>query len=613
VFTATTFADDGTANSLRGAISASNADTGTATDTIQLQAGTYTLTIANSSGLHEIKNASGDLNITNTNHALVIEGATDAKGKPTTIIQQTVADRVFEFLGEDSLNTVTFENLVIEGGQAQDDGRPGAAAGTTIAEGGGILDGSGVVTLTNVVLQNNSAHAGAGLIAEGGGIAQVGIGSLTIQSSVIQSNKVLLDPSGTSTTNANGGIAIGGGVSADNSSSTLTDPTLIITNSTVSDNTATGGNADTGEGGEADGGGIYAFASTTINDSTLSGNTVIGGNSNDKGGGNALGGGLYSQLITTLTASTLSGNTVTGGNGGGSAAPGVAQGGGGYFGEVGGALVNSTIADNQTVGGQGTTSNPVASGGGLFFNNGTLTNVTVADNQASPPQGGTGTTSGGGIAIGGGTVTLVNTLVALNSATTSPDVAGTAGTGSGHNLIGEADGGTGFSTANGDKFGSTASPLNPLLGSLQNNGGPTQTIALLAGSPALNAGDNSALAATGSSDQRGQGFARVVNGTIDIGAFEVQPPPPPSSPPPPPSSPPPSPTPKPPPVLHTPSLLALFDELLHGVETINGNDTETVIDSLFGISLLVSTYDGAGNLTSVTLFGTNITALFEMS
>jgi hypothetical protein len=607
-----TFLDDGTANSLRGDISASNADTGTATDTIQLQAGTYQLTIPNSSGLHEIKNASGDLNITNTNHALVIEGATDANGKPTTIIQQTVADRVFEFLGNDSLNTVTFENLVIEGGQAQDDGRPGAAAGTTIAEGGGILDGSGVVTLTNVVLQNNSAHAGAGLIAEGGGIAQVGLGSLTIQSSVIQSNKVLLDPSGSSSTNANGGIAIGGGVSADNPAPS-TDTILTITNSIVSDNTATGGNADTGEGGEADGGGIYAAAPTTITDSTLSGNTVIGGNSNDKGGGNASGGGLYSQFITNVTASTLSGNTVTGGNGGGSAAPGAAQGGGGYFGEAGGALVNSTIADNQAVGGQGTASNPVASGGGLFFNNGTLTNVTVADNQASPPQGGTGTTSGGGIAIGRGTVTLVNTLVALNSATTSPDFSGSAGTGSGHNLIGEADGGTGFSTANGDKFGSTASPLNPLLGSLQNNGGPTPTLALLPGSPALNAGDNSALAATGSSDQRGQGFARVVNGIIDIGAFEVQPPPPPSSPPPPPSSPPPSPTPKPTTTLHTPALLALFDELLHGVETVNGNDTETVIDSIFGISLLVSTYDGAGNLTSVDLLGTNVTALFELS
>jgi hypothetical protein len=64
--------------------------------------------------------------------------------------------------------------------------------------------------------------------------------------------------------------------------------------------------------------------------------------------------------------------------------------------------------------------------------------------------------------------------------------------------------------------------------------------------------------------------------------------------------------------LHTPFLLVLFDELLHGVERVNGNDTETVIDSIFGIPLLVSLYDGAGNLESVTLFGINVTALFEL-
>ena len=64
--------------------------------------------------------------------------------------------------------------------------------------------------------------------------------------------------------------------------------------------------------------------------------------------------------------------------------------------------------------------------------------------------------------------------------------------------------------------------------------------------------------------------------------------------------------------MHTPSLLALFDALLHGIEAVNGNGTETVTDSLFGSPLLVSTYDGSGDLTSVTLFGMNVTALFEL-
>jgi hypothetical protein len=125
-----------------------------------------------------------------------------------------------------------------------------------------------------------------------------------------------------------------------------------------------------------------------------------------------------------------------------------------------------------------------------------------------------------------------------------------------------------------------------------------------AGSPVLGAGDTSLAPST---DQRG--LPRPTNGPTDLGSVQVSGVP---------TSPPGSstgspPTPKPPPTLHTPPLLALFDELLHGVETVNGNETETVIDTIFGISLLVSTYDGAGNLTSVTLFGTNITALFELS
>ena len=63
--------------------------------------------------------------------------------------------------------------------------------------------------------------------------------------------------------------------------------------------------------------------------------------------------------------------------------------------------------------------------------------------------------------------------------------------------------------------------------------------------------------------------------------------------------------------MHTPPLLAFFDSLLGGIEAVNGNGTETVIDKIFGIPLLVSTYDGAGNLKSVTLFGIDVTALFE--
>jgi hypothetical protein len=85
-------------------------------------------------------------------------------------------------------------------------------------------------------------------------------------------------------------------------------------------------------------------------------------------------------------------------------------------------------------------------------------------------------------------------------------------TSQGHNLIGDSSGGSGY-----DK--SDCLDVDPRLDRLKNNGGTTVTHALLPGSPAINAGDN-----TGARqwDQRGPGFQRIVNGTIDIGAFEGQ-------------------------------------------------------------------------------------------
>ena len=66
---------------------------------------------------------------------------------------------------------------------------------------------------------------------------------------------------------------------------------------------------------------------------------------------------------------------------------------------------------------------------------------------------------------------------------------------------------------------------DPILGPLANNGGPTQTFALLSGSPAINAGNNASAVDAGNNslttDQRGTGFPRIMNGTVDIGAFEV--------------------------------------------------------------------------------------------
>ncbi len=74
---------------------------------------------------------------------------------------------------------------------------------------------------------------------------------------------------------------------------------------------------------------------------------------------------------------------------------------------------------------------------------------------------------------------------------------------------------------------------------------------------------------------------------------------------------PPPPPPPSPPALHVPALLAFFDALLGGVETVNANGTETITDHFFGIPLLVSTFDASGNLLSVDLFGFNVTFLFR--
>ena len=136
---------------------------------------------------------------------------------------------------------------------------------------------------------------------------------------------------------------------------------------------------------------------------------------------------------------------------------------------------------------------------------------------------------GGGLDVYGGTATLDNTIVALNTAGTgstasASDIAGTVSSASAYNLIGTGGSGGLVNGVNGNQVG----VANPGLGTLADNGGPTQTIALLPGSPAIDKGSN-ALAVdptTGlplATDQRGPGFVRIINGTVNIGAYEFTP------------------------------------------------------------------------------------------
>jgi RHS repeat-associated protein len=237
------------------------------------------------------------------------------------------------------------------------------------------------------------------------------------------------------------------------------------------------------------------------------------------------GGGIENSGFLTLTNDTIANNFAT------------YVGGGIYNTETGGAklvLTDVTIANNTSA----------TSGGGLFNDQtAVLTNVTVSGNSA--PQGGgilsnshgeittalynvtvannSAGNNGGGIWNAGvaAQFTLGNTIVAGNTVTGAGSVgpdAFSAFTSLGHNLIGKTDGSSGWVAS--DHTGTIASPLNASLGSLASNGGPTQTLLPQTGSPAIDNGSNTLIAAGINTDQRG--FPRTANGAVDIGAVEVQ-------------------------------------------------------------------------------------------
>ena len=153
---------------------------------------------------------------------------------------------------------------------------------------------------------------------------------------------------------------------------------------------------------------------------------------------------------------------------------------------------------------------------------------------------------------------MANSILAQNTASPSPDC-GVGLESQGYNILGDPTGCT-VTAAPGDQVGTGASPLNPLLGPLAGNGGPTPTLALTDASPARDAGSPATptdtsptpppdLISCATTDQRG--VARPSGARCDIGAFEVVVPPPPVTPPPvtpppPPVTPPPAPPAAPP-------------------------------------------------------------------
>ncbi len=301
---------------------------------------------------------------------------------------------------------------------------------------------------------------------------------------------------------------------------------------------------------QASGGGLSNFGTLTVNDCYFTNNQATGGagNNDGSGGGSALGGAIYNLFGggLTLNRCTFASNAASGGPGGANSGSGTFGGnggnaqGGGIFNDSGCTLTlqNCTFSANQANGGAG--GNDPSFGGGIggagqgaaIYNRGTMTSTscTISVNSGVGGAGGTGNspinngaagTGSGGLTHGGGTSTVRNTLSAGNSGVAGPDADGSF-TSQGYNLIGIADFSSGF-TAPGDQVGTTAAPLNAKLGPLQNNGGPTNTIALLSTSPALDQGKGFGL----TTDQRSRGRpfdSSIPNATggdgSDIGAFE---------------------------------------------------------------------------------------------
>jgi len=267
--------------------------------------------------------------------------------------------------------------------------------------------------------------------------------------------------------------------------------TLNIARCTIADNHSGTGTSDTGYGG-----GIFNSGTLNISASTFSGNYAGhrgGGIANDgvlnvtgstfTGNEARFGGGVVasaSPSVTLVTNSTFTGNHASSYGGGINVYQGTFT------------VANSTFSANT--GGHGAGLSKLDTSATLSIINSTITNNT--------------TTSESIFRGGGGTVTLTNSIVAGNNV-----AANCSG--------GITDGGDNLEDANDCGFSGLIN-TDPLLGSLQDNGGPTETHALMPGSPAINTGNEAVCVAApvNGLDQRGVIRPQPIGGNCDIGAFE---------------------------------------------------------------------------------------------
>lgn len=352
---------------------------------------------------------------------------------------------------------------------------------------------SGAVTISGLTIAHGRCTFGCGLFNQS---------ALTLERVAIEANATVVEES---TSN----FPEGGGI--------LNQGELTMIESTVTGNVAkaAGGTSQNAPAG----GGIYnqAGGTLTLERSTVSGNSALG-TSTGAGSTNATGGGIANYGALVLRQSTISGNLASGT---GSTFNNTATGGAisnANSGAVSVTIDRSTIAGNSVVAGGIGTNNAQGGGFNVFGSSFVVRGSTIARNSAPLSANLTG----------GALANLANTIVAAPLGG-GPNC-GIAVTSAGYNL----------ESANSCGFGKTSDKpsTDPLLSPAgpAANGGPTPTIALLDGSPAIDAG----LSAVGEVvDQRGltrpveiPGVANAAGGDgTDIGAFEVQLLPPPVPPP----------------------------------------------------------------------------------
>ena len=370
-------------------------------------------------------------------------------------------------------------------------------------EGGGLFNWHADVTLTDCVFAGN-AVGGPGDVGRGGGIYSAA-GNLVLTNCTITDNQ------------ANGpDTATGGGIDFENG-------TLALNHCTISGNSAAtegGGVVNFFGGGGVMatdtivtgntariGGGILGGIATWIR-CTITDNVALSGAGVDAGDITLIdctiadnvatvgvGGGLYNggAAHLTLIGCTVSGNSAAT-NGGGLWWPG---------GLV--SITDSTFSGNSA-----------ADGGGIYMFGSTnrnsleLTGCTITQNTA---------TEAGGLDINRSDILTIirDTILAGNQATATADDVRGAVLSLGYNLVGDVDDSTGWQAT--DLTGTRGNPLDPRLGPLQDNGGPTLTHAPFADSPAIDHGDPLFFA---SFDQRGTFRAFTVGQGPDIGAVEAQ-------------------------------------------------------------------------------------------